>query len=87
MIGVVGAGRMGRIRSLTAKAHLQSELVEVVDNIAAHACSSAAETGWRAGTGWQKLLEREDVDAIVVATPHTTNPCFTTVWDAPITPS
>jgi predicted dehydrogenase len=69
-IGIVGAGRMGRIRSLSAKAHPQSELVEVVDAIAEHARSLAAETGCRAGTDWQKLVEREDVDVIVVATPH-----------------
>src|SRR5216684_7932391 len=69
-VGVVGAGRMGRIRSLSAKAHPQSELVEVVDTIAEHASSLAAETGCRAGTDWQELLERDDVDAIVVATPH-----------------
>ncbi len=69
-VGIVGAGRMGRIRSLSAKAHPQSELVEVVDTIAEHARSLAAQAGCRAGTDWQKLLEREDVDAIVVATPH-----------------
>jgi predicted dehydrogenase len=61
---------MGRIRGLSAKVHPQSELVEVVDTIAEHARSLAAETGCRAGTDWQKLLERKDVDAIVVATPH-----------------
>jgi predicted dehydrogenase len=61
---------MGRIRGLSAKVHPQSEVVEVVDTIAEHARSLAAETGCRAGTDWQKLLERKDVDAIVVATPH-----------------
>jgi predicted dehydrogenase len=69
-VGVVGAGRMGRIRSLSAKAHPQTELVEVVDTIAEHARSLAAEAGCRAGDDWQKLIEREDIDAIVVATPH-----------------
>jgi len=69
-VGVVGAGRMGRIRSLSAKAHPQSELVEVVDTVAEHARSLAAETGCQAGTDWEKLLERKDIDAIVVATPH-----------------
>ncbi len=69
-VGIVGAGRMGRIRSLSAKAHPQCELVEVVDVIPEHAHSLAAEIGCRAGTDWRKLLEREDVEAIVVATPH-----------------
>ena len=67
---MVGAGRMGRIRSLSANSHPQSELVEVVDTIAEHARSLAAEAGCQAGKDWQKLIEREDVDAIVVATPH-----------------
>ena len=67
---MVGAGRMGRIRSLSAKAHPQSELVEVVDAIPERANSLGAEMGCKAGTDWQKLLERDDVDAIVVATPH-----------------
>src|SRR5260370_972519 len=61
---------MGRIRSLSATAHPQSELMEVVAEIAEHEGWLAEETGCRAGTDWQKLLEREDVDAIVVATPH-----------------
>lgn len=61
---------MGRIRSLSANSHPQSELVEVVDTIAEHARSLAAEAGCRAGSDWQKLIEREDVDAVVVATPH-----------------
>jgi predicted dehydrogenase len=69
-IGVVGAGRMGRIRSLSAQAHPQTELVEVVDTLAERAGALAVETGCRAGTDWQRLVEREDIDAVVVATPH-----------------
>jgi predicted dehydrogenase len=69
-VGVVGAGRMGRIRSLSAKAHPQSELVEVVDAVAERARLLATEVGCQPGNNWQKLIEREDVDAIVVATPH-----------------
>src|SRR5712692_746360 len=61
---------MGRIRSLSARAHPQSEVVGVVDTIVEHARSLAAETGCPVDTDWQKLVQREDVDAIVVATPH-----------------
>lgn len=61
---------MGRIRCLSAKAHPQSELVEVVDTIAERARLLAADSGCQAGSDWQKLIEREDIDAIVVATPH-----------------
>jgi predicted dehydrogenase len=69
-IGIVGAGRMGRIRSLSARAHPQSEVVGVVDNIVEHARALAAEFSCPVDTDWQKLVAREDVDAIVVATPH-----------------
>jgi predicted dehydrogenase len=69
-VGIVGAGRMGRIRSLSARAHPQSEVVGVVDSIAEHARSLAADIGCPVDTDWQKLVAREDIDAIVVATPH-----------------
>src|SRR5229473_2284842 len=61
---------MGRIRSLSARAHPQSEVVGVVDNIVEHARSLATELGCPVDTDWQKFVAREDVDAIVVATPH-----------------
>jgi predicted dehydrogenase len=69
-IGIVGAGRMGRIRSLSARAHPLSVVVAVVDDIAEHARSLAAELGCPVDTDWQSLVARQDVDAIVVATPH-----------------
>ena len=69
-IGIVGAGRLGRIRSLSARAHPKSEVVGVVDSIVEHARSLAADIGCPVETDWQKLVAREDVDAIVVATPH-----------------
>jgi predicted dehydrogenase len=62
---------MGRIRSFSARTHPQSEVVGVVDNVLANARSLAAELGCPVDTNWQNLLAREDVDAIVVATPHT----------------
>jgi predicted dehydrogenase len=69
-IGIVGAGRMGRIRSLSASAHPKSEVVGVVDSIVEHARSLATDIGCPVDTDWQKLVARGDVDAVVVATPH-----------------
>jgi predicted dehydrogenase len=69
-VGIVGAGRMGRIRCLSARAHPQSEVVGVFDTVAEHARALASEAGCSADTDWQKLVERKDIDAIVVATPH-----------------
>jgi predicted dehydrogenase len=69
-IGIVGAGRMGRIRGVSASAHPKSEVVGVVDSIVEHARSLANDIGCPVETDWQKLVAREDVDAVVVATPH-----------------
>jgi predicted dehydrogenase len=69
-IGIVGAGRMGRIRSLSARAHPQTQVVAVVDSLSENACSLAAEMQCAASTDWQDLLRSKDIDAIVVATPH-----------------
>ncbi len=69
-IAIVGAGRMGRIRGLCAKSHPQCELIEIVDTIPQRAQSLAAEIGCSAGTDWERLVERKDLDGVVVATPH-----------------
>src|SRR5260370_235093 len=42
----------------------------LMDRLAERGDSLAGEAGCQAGNDWQKLIEREDVDAIVVATPH-----------------
>jgi predicted dehydrogenase len=69
-VGIVGAGRMGRIRTLSANAHPQCKVVHVVDVLASSAQGLAAEVGCSAGSDWESLLARSDVDAVVVATPH-----------------
>lgn len=69
-IGIVGAGRMGRIRAHYARCHPRCEVVEVVDTNLRQAQSLAAEFGCAASTEWTRLLERDDIDAVVVATPH-----------------
>ncbi len=69
-IGIIGAGRMGRIRGLSAKAHRHCRVVAVVDTVAERARSLAAELGCDHGTDPDWLLARNDVDAVVVSTPH-----------------
>ena len=69
-VGIVGAGRMGRIRALSAHAHPQCEVVHVTDVVASSAQALAAEVGCTASSDWEPLVARSDVDAIVVATPH-----------------
>ena len=61
---------MGRIRALSAQAHPQCKVVHVADVVASSAQALAAEVGCSAGSDWESLLARSDVDAVVVATPH-----------------
>jgi predicted dehydrogenase len=69
-VAIIGAGRMGRIRALSASAHPACTVVHVSDVVGALAQSLAAEIGCSSGVDWQSPLERSDVDAVVVATPH-----------------
>lgn len=69
-IGIIGAGRMGRIRAHSAMLHPSCEVAGVADTNLPQAESLAAEAGCAASSDWTQLLRREDVDAVVVATPH-----------------
>ena len=69
-IGIIGAGRMGRIRAHSAILHPSCEVVGVADTDLRQAESLAAEAGCDATSDWTQLIRREDIDAVVVATPH-----------------
>ena len=69
-VGIVGAGRMGRIRALSAQASSVCRVVAVVDPVLARAQTLASDVGCSAAAQWEALLARPDVDAVVVATPH-----------------
>ena len=68
-IGIVGAGRMGRIRAHSAQRHPRCEVARVADIHLLQAQSLAAELGCTASTDWTEMVIRDDVDAVVVATP------------------
>src|ERR1051326_2797994 len=61
---------MGRIRALSAKAHPDSAVVQVADTDEARARALAADLGCEWSADWRKLLQRDDVDAVVVSTIH-----------------
>jgi len=61
---------MGRIRALSAKAHPDCAVVHVTDTDEARARALAAELGCDSSVDWQKALQRNDVDAVVVSTIH-----------------
>lgn len=69
-IGIVGAGRMGRIRAHSARALPGCRVVQVADTVSESAEALAKEVGCEAGRDWERLVARTDIDAVVVATPH-----------------
>ena len=69
-IGIVGAGRMGRIRALSAHAHKSCTVTLVADWDLGRARSLAAEVGAQPAMSGEEVINSEDVDALVVATPH-----------------
>ncbi len=68
-VGIVGAGRMGRRRAVTAQAHPSSAVVLIYDERAAAAAELAAECGVPVAASWEELVAA-DLDIAVVATTH-----------------
>jgi UDP-N-acetylglucosamine 3-dehydrogenase len=69
-VGIVGAGRMGRVHGTAFSELAGSEVVWVCDTDAARARQLADDLGIpRATTDASELVPAEDIDAVVVATP------------------
>lgn len=77
-IGIIGAGRMGRIRALSAQAHPSCRVSWVVDSVHERARALGDEIGVEWSTDWQSALMKEGTDAVVVATTHRHLPAITT---------
>ena len=71
-IAVLGAGRIGRIHGRNAASHPDARLVAVADPHAPSAQELAAATGAEVAV-LEEIVERSDVDAILVCTPTTTH--------------
>lgn len=71
-IAVLGAGRIGRIHGRNAASHPDARLVAVADPHAPAAQDLAAATGAEVAS-LDEIVERSDVDAILVCTPTTTH--------------
>ena len=76
-VAVLGAGRIGQIHAANAAANPRATLVAVADPIAAAAESLAARLGCEASTSSEQLIERADIDAVVVGTPSDTHVALT----------
>jgi predicted dehydrogenase len=69
-VGIVGAGLIGLKRAREIVQNPSSRLVAVADQDITRAQALAEQFGGDALGSWQDLLERADIDAVVVATTH-----------------
>lgn len=71
-IGLLGAGRIGRIHGLNVAARVDAQLVALADASAEAAASLAAATGAKVSTAEAILADRE-IDAVLICTPTDTH--------------
>lgn len=69
-LGLIGAGGMGMNLARAAKARADVRFIAVADQVEAAAKKAAGELECEALTCYKALLAREDVDAVLVATPN-----------------
>jgi len=69
-VGIVGAGKIGAKRAEAIAASPGARLVAVADTDPGRAAMLARDFGITAVASAEMLLERSDIDAILVATPH-----------------
>ena len=72
-IAVLGAGRIGKIHAANVAANPDAKLVVVADPVAEAAQALAAKLGCEASTDCGAVIDRDDVDAIVIGTPTDTH--------------
>lgn len=68
-VAVIGAGRIGAVHARTVRAHPRAELVLVADPVGDTAARLGSELGVEWSTDVDATLVREDVDAVIVASP------------------
>lgn len=68
-VAVIGAGRIGAVHARTVRDHPSAELVLVADPLEDAAARLAGELGVESTSDVDSALVREDVDAVIVASP------------------
>jgi UDP-N-acetyl-2-amino-2-deoxyglucuronate dehydrogenase len=68
-IGVIGLGEIGAVHCDALLQIPQAKLLAVADINEARAKQIAAQTGAQPYQDYQELLAREDIDAVIIATP------------------
>ncbi len=74
-LGVLGAGRIGKIHGGNAASHPKTTLVAVADPYQPAADALAAATGAKAMTP-EEIIASKDIDAVLICTPTTTHADF-----------
>lgn len=69
-VGIIGCGLIGRRRAGVAAAHVGTQCVIVADPVSGAAEQTAAAVGAEATLDWRRVVERSDVDAVVISTPN-----------------
>ena len=72
-IAVLGAGRIGKIHAANVAADRRVKLVVVADPNKQAVEALAAELGCDSSVDCKSVVDREDVDAIIVGTPTDTH--------------
>ncbi|ANY77254.1 inositol 2-dehydrogenase [Microvirga ossetica] len=72
-VAVLGAGRIGKIHAANVAMNRNARLVAVADPFGSAACSLADLLSCEASLDPISLIEREDVDAVVIGTPTDTH--------------
>jgi len=69
-VGIVGCGLIGKRRALVVHQSQDDEAVIVADVDESRARALVEETGCLAAGDWRDVIERDDLEAVVVATPN-----------------
>jgi myo-inositol 2-dehydrogenase / D-chiro-inositol 1-dehydrogenase len=73
-VGIVGAGRIGRVHALNAARLVPSLRVAAVADASGEATAALADAlGCEAVAGWPELVARDDLDAVLVCSPPDTH--------------
>ena len=69
-VALIGCGAIGQRRAHVVTRPSAGKLVVAIDRDLGRALKVAEDAGAEAGTDWQGAVQREDVDAVIVSTPH-----------------
>ena len=72
-VGLIGCGSVGRRRAGIVAADATARLAAVSDVDAGRAAALAGETGAEAFADWRTLVERPDLDAVIISAPNDTH--------------